>query len=1161
MSNNNDNNNNERVYTHTEMENIVRSIIEQMEDERETERISETPIPLEIIEELEENTRFQARVAMEIFEELQQLLQQNPEQQQARRVLENIIEHSKRLTTFGLATAKAQEREARTYANKALNFPISIKHLETNEEDSKTKNAYSEEFLTHFHQARFEQRILQQQSHGYRGCEMEISNEEEVVGIEDEDHEQHKQLSQPQYSTPQQQPVQQQHTTTIIDHKGTNSHYIIPADGIAPGGRIQKFYHNWKKITIHQWPLSVVQEGFKIHFHQQPTPWKLKQIHVKPEDQYAVDEAVKKILDAQIIKISPTQYTGFLSNFFTIQETNKRRPILDCKMINRFIQCHHFKMEGVPALRDILEEKDYICKLDLKDAYVVTPIHQESRKFLTFLHKNKVYQYKTLAFGMSIGILSGRYLHFGEDKNRSLYTYNDSDNTLRKPGFCDKQGKEHNNTFTTTRFSWVYVQFVKDDDIGSKQKTIKTKIKSETSSEYVQRSLMSVDGQLVRENDFSNTSNRRSPSTHMVSTTGSREEFTLPSSAMGSSLQVITSEPTRITLVDGVEPAKKWLTNKKKINKTKYSNLCGRFKFRMRSNVKLCKDSKVMDSTGTTTIYQRTRIKNNSIRTTTSHPKISRESHKNLYRQYHRTKIRNEIGRHFVIYPSRDSSQYTGALRSVSAQCGVSTHPGYSKHSSRRTQSHLPTKTTNITTLVRSKVNQEDFQANTTTMGSQDDRCIRQPNKYTTQNILEPACRSRSSTPRCLSTNLDKERHVLISTMEIHPSSYSQNQTTKDSRSSAHNTILDNTVLVPDDNLNETIEYTKHIQTKEVDYDRMATIKRKKTERKWVDWCNQQRPKINPEEYEPKNVFKYLMENRNYSSQYLNGLRSSIASVFKLIHPNNTLIAEVDCIQEFFEAKRKSEFIIPTKEKFQTWDLDVLKNYIKKKWPAADHNTMSLYYLQIKTILVMCMTTFGRPRSDVGRILYQDVHLEYEMNQVTSVLLHFREAKETQVKSQIFGILKDEDLCLVRILHSFMDRTKHLRSSLPDNHTLFLKFIFDPNKVGSVSPGTVATWIKTSSSTKAVENGITIPNVKNHGNWSQQAFTFEKYYLKPHTAKATSTEIANSFFLPSENSTTFGEDLQSMRIVEENSTNNMNVDEEDSKNVVTTRPWYQRWWP
>lgn len=59
-------------------------------------------------------------------------------------------------------------------------------------------------------------------------------------------------------------------------------------------------------------------------------------------------------------------------------------------------------MKGVPALRDILEENDYMCKLDLKDAYVVTSIHQESRKYLTFRHKGKVYQYKTLAFGMSV---------------------------------------------------------------------------------------------------------------------------------------------------------------------------------------------------------------------------------------------------------------------------------------------------------------------------------------------------------------------------------------------------------------------------------------------------------------------------------------------------------------------------------------------------------------------------------------------------------------------------------------------------------------------------------------------------------------------------------------------------------------------------------------
>ncbi|KAG1463355.1 hypothetical protein G6F56_005301 [Rhizopus delemar] len=58
-------------------------------------------------------------------------------------------------------------------------------------------------------------------------------------------------------------------------------------------------------------------------------------------------------------------------------------------------------MEGVPALREIIEKNDFICKLDLKDAYVVTPIHPNSKKYLTFQNKGLIYQHKALTFGMS----------------------------------------------------------------------------------------------------------------------------------------------------------------------------------------------------------------------------------------------------------------------------------------------------------------------------------------------------------------------------------------------------------------------------------------------------------------------------------------------------------------------------------------------------------------------------------------------------------------------------------------------------------------------------------------------------------------------------------------------------------------------------------------
>lgn len=43
-----------------------------------------------------------------------------------------------------------------------------------------------------------------------------------------------------------------------------------------------------------------------------------------------------------------------------------------------------------------------ITKIDLKDAYVVVPIHKESRQFLSFRHHGEIFQYRSLPFGLSV---------------------------------------------------------------------------------------------------------------------------------------------------------------------------------------------------------------------------------------------------------------------------------------------------------------------------------------------------------------------------------------------------------------------------------------------------------------------------------------------------------------------------------------------------------------------------------------------------------------------------------------------------------------------------------------------------------------------------------------------------------------------------------------
>ncbi|CEI97502.1 hypothetical protein RMCBS344292_11634 [Rhizopus microsporus] len=119
-------------------------------------------------------------------------------------------------------------------------------------------------------------------------------------------------------------------------------------------------------------------------------------------EQKHAHEAVHKFLESGVIERSPSQDDRFLSNLCTIQEKDKIRPILDCKRINAFIQCQHFKMEGVSALREIIETDDYITKIDLKDAYTVVTISVESRQYLSFKHEGVIYQYKSLPFGVSV---------------------------------------------------------------------------------------------------------------------------------------------------------------------------------------------------------------------------------------------------------------------------------------------------------------------------------------------------------------------------------------------------------------------------------------------------------------------------------------------------------------------------------------------------------------------------------------------------------------------------------------------------------------------------------------------------------------------------------------------------------------------------------------
>lgn len=59
-------------------------------------------------------------------------------------------------------------------------------------------------------------------------------------------------------------------------------------------------------------------------------------------------------------------------------------------------------MEGIQLMKDLMEERDWLIKLDLKDAYLTINTAEEFRKPLKFFWKNKVMEFTSLLFGIAI---------------------------------------------------------------------------------------------------------------------------------------------------------------------------------------------------------------------------------------------------------------------------------------------------------------------------------------------------------------------------------------------------------------------------------------------------------------------------------------------------------------------------------------------------------------------------------------------------------------------------------------------------------------------------------------------------------------------------------------------------------------------------------------
>lgn len=82
---------------------------------------------------------------------------------------------------------------------------------------------------------------------------------------------------------------------------------------------------------------------------------------------------------------------------------NRRNlPVINLKYLNQFMPFQNFKMEGLYCLKGMLQEGDFLWKLDIKEAHFSVPLHQSSREYIQISWSRNIYEILDPCFGLGL---------------------------------------------------------------------------------------------------------------------------------------------------------------------------------------------------------------------------------------------------------------------------------------------------------------------------------------------------------------------------------------------------------------------------------------------------------------------------------------------------------------------------------------------------------------------------------------------------------------------------------------------------------------------------------------------------------------------------------------------------------------------------------------
>ena len=162
-------------------------------------------------------------------------------------------------------------------------------------------------------------------------------------------------------------------------------------------------FDKWREIGASPTVIDWLQQGVTIPFISEPPSCEIPNRRLTRVQESFLNSEINVLVNDNIIKRCSTKPKVISPlNVVPKKGKNKWRLIIDLRYVNSFIDTPKFSNEKIDVVYSLVQEKDQLVSIDLKNGFFHVPVSDAHQSYLGFKWNNSYFCWQRLPFGLSV---------------------------------------------------------------------------------------------------------------------------------------------------------------------------------------------------------------------------------------------------------------------------------------------------------------------------------------------------------------------------------------------------------------------------------------------------------------------------------------------------------------------------------------------------------------------------------------------------------------------------------------------------------------------------------------------------------------------------------------------------------------------------------------